>query len=71
MPSFNPPSQSNDWLIQVPISALVALQGLPDEMEKLRAENRQLRRELDGLRIIQNQTIERIAEIRDFIRRQP
>lgn len=54
---------SSDWLIQVPLSTLVALQGLPGQMKQLEAENAQLRRELNGLRTIQSQTIERLGDL--------
>ena len=53
-----------DWTLQVPLSALVALQGLPERMNKLEAENAQLRRELEALRIIQSQTLQKLADFR-------
>ena len=59
MPFFNPAA---DWTIQIPLSELVALQGLPAQMEELKAENKQLRRELEALRIIQSQTLQLIAD---------
>ena len=60
-PSFNP---ANDWTLQVPLSALVALQELPERMQKLEAENAQLRRELEALRNIQSQTLQLVADLR-------
>lgn len=53
-----------DWSLQVPLSALVALQGLPERMNNLEAENKQLRRELEALRTIQSQTLQIIADLR-------
>lgn len=53
-----------DWSLQVPLSALVDLQGLPERMNKLEAENKQLRRELEALRLIQSQTMQVIADMR-------
>lgn len=53
---------SPDWALQIPLSALVALQGLPSRMEKLEKENSQLRRELEGLRSIQSQCLQLLAE---------
>lgn len=59
MPSFNPAA---DWMIQIPLSELVALQGLPAQMEELKAENKQLRRELEALRNIQSQMMMKMAD---------
>lgn len=53
-----------DWSLQVPLSALVDLQGLPERMNKLEAENKQLRRELEALRLIQSQSLEMLADLR-------
>ena len=58
-PSFNPAA---DWTIQIPLSELVALQGLPAQMEELKAENKQLRRELEALRNIQSQMMIRLSD---------
>lgn len=51
-----------DWTLQIPLSALVDLQGLPLRMQILEAENKQLRRELEALRLIQSQTLEMLAD---------
>ena len=59
MPSFNPAA---DWTIQIPLSELVALQGLPAQMEELKAENKQLRRELEALRRIQSAMMMRLSD---------
>ncbi len=59
MQSFN---ASPDWALQIPLSALVALQGLPSRMEALERENAQLRRELEGLRTIQSQCLQMLAD---------
>ena len=52
----------SDWTLQVPLSALVDLQGLPERMNKLEAENKQLRKELEALRLIQSQTLQMLAD---------
>lgn len=70
MPSCNPPSApSGSWLIQVPLSELVALQELPAQMEGLKKENQQLRRELDGLRRIQSETIQALGDLRRSLKK--
>ena len=61
MPCFNP---ANNYSISVPLSDLVALQELPDRMNKLEAQNLQLRRELEALRTIQSQTLQLLADYR-------
>ena len=53
-----------DWSVQVPLTALVALQELPGRMDKLEAENKQLRRELEALRAIQSQTLQLFADLK-------
>ena len=59
MPSSNP---ANDWTLQIPLSDLVALQGLPGRMQQLEAENKQLRRELEALRRIQSEMMMRLSD---------
>ena len=53
-----------DWTINVPLSALLALQELPDQMVLLQAEMTQLRRELEALRGIQSQTLQLVSDLR-------
>lgn len=55
---------SPEWSLQVPLSALVQLQELPQRMKTLEGENKKLRRELDALRTIQSQTLQVIADMR-------
>ena len=59
MPFSNP---ANDWTLQIPLSDLVALQGLPGRMQQLEAENKQLRRELEALRLIQSEMMIRLSD---------
>lgn len=59
--------QSSDWLVQVPLSQLVALQGMAHELEELREENKQLRRRMDGLHRTQYETMEVIGELRKSV----
>lgn len=55
--------QSQDWTLQIPLSALVDLQGLPSRMNKLEAENEQLHKQIEALRLIQSQTLEKLADL--------
>lgn len=59
---------ASEWSISVPLSALVALEGLPGQMEKLTEENKQLRREIDALRRIQTDTLTLVADLRRELR---
>lgn len=59
---------SSEWLVQVPISDLVALQSLPGELVRLQKENEQLRRELDGVRRIQSETLQLVGDMRRKIK---
>lgn len=53
--------------MQVPLSQLVALQGMAHELEELRQENVQLRRRMDGLHRTQYDTMEVIGELRKVV----
>lgn len=55
---------SSDWMIQVPLSELAALQSLPARMDGLEAENKQLRRELDGLRNMFSQVMQQFGDVK-------
>lgn len=58
-PSASPPP---DWSVLVPLSALMALQELPAQMQQLKTENAQLRRELEALRNIQSQMMIKLGD---------
>lgn len=57
-----------EWSINVPLSALLALQELPEQMTMLQAELAKLRRELDGLRGIQSQTLQLLGDLKRALR---
>lgn len=52
------------WSIQIPLSELVALQGLPARMDGLEKENRKMRKELDALHALYSQTLQAFADYR-------
>lgn len=58
-----------DWSIQIPLSELVALQELPRRIEDLEKENKQLRREIDGLRRINSETLQVLGDLRREVRK--
>ena len=55
---------SPEWGVIVPLSSLLALQELPGQMAHLKAENIQLRRELEALRAIHSQTLQLVADMK-------
>ncbi len=55
---------SSNWMVQVPVNDLLALMGLEEELKNCRAENAQLRREMDGLRRIQSETMQVLGDLR-------
>lgn len=60
---------TGDWMIQIPLSELVVLQSLPAEMDKVKAENQQMRHEIDGLRRIQSEILQAFGDLRRSLRK--
>lgn len=58
----------NDWLIQVPLSELVALKNMSGEFAKIREENEQLRREIQGLRRVQSEMMQLCGDLRKALK---
>lgn len=61
---LTPSCNGGNWLIQIPLSELVALQELPTKIEELERQNVQLRREIDGLRCMYSQALQMLGDIR-------
>lgn len=55
---------SSSWMVQIPVNDLLALMGLEDELKRVTAENAQLRREMDGLRRLQSETMQVVGDLR-------
>lgn len=53
-----------DWMVQVPVKDIIALMGLEDDLIRIKNENAQLRREVDGLRNIQSQCMQLLGDLR-------
>lgn len=58
----------NDWLIQIPLSELVALKNMTGEFAKIREENEQLRREIQGLRRVQSEMMQLCGDLRKALK---
>lgn len=54
-----------DWSITIPLSELAGLMGLPGRMEKMDAELKQARREIDALRQLNGQALLKIADLKN------
>lgn len=53
-----------NWMVQVPINDLMALMNMKQEFDRMNAENNQLRREMEGLRRVQSETMELVGDLR-------
>lgn len=58
-----------DWSIRIPLSDLVALQGLPLRMEEVEKNNAQLRREVEALRRINSEALQALGDLRREMRK--
>lgn len=58
------PMDAKKWTVQVPMEDIVALWNALQEHDKSAAENRQLRREVEGLRNIQQECMILIGDLR-------
>ena len=60
----NRDSPSSQWFVQVPITDLLALQNMVGELEKVRMENAQLYKRIEGLHRTLYDTMEVINDIK-------
>lgn len=58
----------SDWLVQVPLLELVALKNMSEDLVKIRAENEQLRREIQGLRRVQSEMMQLCGDLRKALK---
>lgn len=58
----------SDWLVQVPLSELVSLKNMSEDFAKIRAENEQLRREIQGLRRVQSEMMQLCGDLRKALK---
>lgn len=55
---------SADWMVSVPLSQLVELKNIVGVLDKLRAENTQLKNRVEGLHRTQYELMETILQLR-------
>lgn len=53
----------DDWLVQVPLSQLLELKQSFENQRSMQDENAQLRREIEGLRRVQSETLEKMSDL--------
>lgn len=64
----NVPSRENEWYVNIPFSDLHKLVNQLETMDAIKAENAQLRREMDGLRNMFSELTIAFGEIRREIK---
>ena len=57
-----------NWMVQVPINDLMELMQMKDSFERMKEENSQLRREMEGLRLLQSETMTVVGDLRKSLR---
>lgn len=60
--------EKGKWMVQIPIDEIIALYGAIEENDRTKAENAQLRREIDGLRNVQNECLLLLGDLRRQIK---
>lgn len=53
-----------DWLVQIPLSHLVELRNLVEELHQMRSENKQLKQRMDALHRTQYELMEQFLILR-------
>ena len=53
----------DEWLVQVPLSQLLELKQSFENQRSMQDENAQLRREIEGLRRVQSETLQKMADL--------
>lgn len=62
-------TSTSAWTVNVPVNDLLALMGLKDDLDRVTAENAQLRREMDGLRRVQSESMQVLGDLRNLCNR--
>ena len=60
----NSSSRSQEWYVNIPFSDLHQLINQLDTLDSIRADNDQLRRELDGLRNLYHEVLTVVGDLR-------
>lgn len=60
---------AGDWMVSLPFEELMKLKQQPEMFDQLKAENAQLRRELDALRNLYSEMIQQFGDIKRELKR--
>lgn len=62
-------TKPSNWQVTLPIKDLMTLLTFAEEMERIEKENKQLRRELDGLRNMFSEVCQQFGDIKRELKR--
>ncbi len=59
----------SDWKVTLPIKDLLSLLNFSEDLEKMKEENKQLRRELEGLRSMFSEVCQQFGDVKRELKR--
>ena len=59
----------SDWQVTLPIKDLLSLLNFSEDLEKMKEENKQLRRELEGLRSMVSEVCQQFGDVKRELKR--
>ena len=62
-------SSPSDWRVSIPLKDLVSLLNFSEDLESMKNENAQLRRELDGLRNMFSEVAQQLRDVKRELKR--
>lgn len=62
-------SSPSDWRVSIPLKDLVSLLNFSEDLESMKNENAQLRRELDGLRNMFSEVAQQLGDVKRELKR--
>lgn len=60
---------SSDWRVSIPLTDLVSLLNFSEDLESMKKENAQLRRELEGLRNMFSEVTQQLGDVKRELKR--
>lgn len=60
---------SSDWRVSIPLKDLVSLLNFSEDLESIKKENSQLRRELEGLRNMFSEVTQQLGDVKRELKR--
>lgn len=62
-------SSPSDWRVSIPLKDLVSLLNFSEDLESMKNENAQLRREMDGLRNMFSEVAQQLGDVKRELKR--